>query len=238
MIFLIDIDGTLLLSGGAGRTAMSAAFDAHLPRPGAMDGVSCAGKTDPVILEEACSKVLGHGPDAPLIERLHETYLAHLPAALRDNPNFRLMPGVPEVLQTLARRKNCHLTVATGNIEAGARMKLARAGLDRWLPLGGYGDGVFQRVEILHRAIREVRDTHGEQAAAPPWIVVGDTVRDIEAARELGGHVAVLADTTTSRDRLVEAGPDLVMDDLRELLPWSRRLARRARTDATGGTHA
>ncbi len=235
MIFLFDIDGTLLLSGGAGRTAMSAAFDTHLPRPGAMDGVSCAGKTDPMILDEACEKVLGHRPDTDLVERLHETYLAHLPAALADNPSFRLMPGVPDVLLTLRRRKDTHLTVATGNVEAGARLKLERAGLDSLFPLGGYGDGVWHRPEILLRAIEAVRHSAGDEAARPPWIVVGDTPRDIHAAREVGALAAVLADTTTSRERLEEAAPDLVMDDLRELLPWSRRIARGARTQAGRG---
>ncbi len=229
MIFLFDIDGTLLLSGGAGRIAMSAAFDTHLPVRGAMDGVSCAGKTDPMILEEACRSALGHPPDPDLVRRLHETYLARLPAALTDTQSFRLMPGVPQVLQTLRRRKHTHLTVATGNIEAGARLKLERAGLDTMLPLGGYGDGAFRRVEILRRAVQVVADRYGRAEAGPPWIVVGDTVRDIEAARELGGAVAVLADTTTARERLDEAGPDLLMDDLRELLPWSRHMARRNR---------
>lgn len=237
MIFLFDIDGTLLLSGGAGRTAMSAALDAHLPLPGAMDGVSCAGKTDPVILDEACGKVLGRAPDEALVEKLHRTYLAHLPGALRDNPSFRLMPGAPQVLRTLSRRKRTHLTVATGNIEAGARLKLERAGLADLLPLGGYGDEVYHRVEILHRAIDQVRIAFGEGEAGPPWIVVGDTVRDIEAARELGGLVAVLADTTTAKERLMEAGPDLVMDDLRELLPWSRRPTRLGGARGRGGNH-
>jgi phosphoglycolate phosphatase len=235
VIFLFDIDGTLLLSGGAGRTAMSAALDAHLPRSGAMDGVSCAGKTDAMILDEACGAVLGRRPDAALVERLHRTYLERLPAALADNPNFRLMPGAPEVLHALRRRKSAYLTVATGNVEVGARLKLVRAGLDRLLPLGGYGDGVWHRPEILLRAIDAVRGMAGEQAASPPWIVVGDTTRDIDAAREVGALVAVLADTTTPRQRLVDAGPDLVMDDLRELLPWSRRLARATRTTAGPG---
>jgi phosphoglycolate phosphatase-like HAD superfamily hydrolase len=236
VIFLFDIDGTLLLSGGAGRTALSAAMDAHLPRTGAMDGVSCAGKTDAMILDEACGAVLGRRPDAALVQRLHRTYLEQLPAALAQNPSFRLMPGVPQVLETLARRKRAHLTVATGNVEAGARLKLERAGLDQLLPIGGYGDGVWHRPEILVRAIEAVRATAGEQAAAPPWIVIGDTTRDIDAAREVGALVAVLADTTTPRERLVEAKPDLVMDDLRELLPWSRRLARAAgAADGPGG---
>ncbi len=225
MIFLFDIDGTLLLSGGSGRAALDRAMDEHLPVTGAMDRVSCAGKTDRSIIEEACRKALGHDPDDDLVQRIRDRYTEVLPGELRDNPSFRLMPGVPDVLHALRRRKRTWLAVATGNIEAGARAKLHRARLDHLLPIGGYGSDHRERTGILRDALDAVATDAGRPLTdLGPVIVVGDTVRDIEAAQALDLHAAVLADTTTPIELLEEAQPDVIVEDLRELLPWSHTL--------------
>lgn len=219
MIVLFDIDGTLLLSGGAGRDALDHALDLHLPVKGAMDTVVCAGKTDILIVEEACQRATGSIPDPALVERVLQTYAQRLPAEIERNLNFRLMPGVPQVLDELEARPDTVLAVATGNIEAGADAKLRRAGLRERLPLGGYADGTRHRTEILRRAIRAVREHHGEDWPGPT-VVVGDTVRDIEAARAVGLFVAVLREMTTSAADLAAAGPDLIVEDLREIVGW------------------
>jgi len=225
LIFLFDIDGTLLLSGGAGRVALQRATDLHLPRKGAMDRVTCAGKTDPLIVEDACRSVLGRLPDAATVDRILASYIEFLPCELETNPSFRLLPGVPQVIHALRRRKDAHLAVATGNIELGARLKLQRAGLDQLLEVGGYGDGCRDRTVLLQHAMDAVARRAGRSLAElGPTIVVGDTVRDIEAARRLDLLVVVLGGTTTPEETLAEAGPDLIVEDLRELLPWSRKL--------------
>ena len=138
MIFLFDIDGTLLLSGGSGRVALDRAMDLHLPVTGAMGRISCAGKTDRSIIEEACRNALGRDPGDDLVGRIRDSYTEYLPGELSSHPSFRLMPGVPHVLHALRRRKRTWLAVATGNIEPGARFKLERAGLDQ-LPLSSQG---------------------------------------------------------------------------------------------------
>ena len=225
MIFLFDIDGTLLLSGGAGRLAMARATDLHLPQPGAMDRVTCAGKTDLLIIEDACRQVLGSEPAKETVDRILVSYAEFLPHELATSPSFRLLPGVPQVLHALRRRKDAHLVVATGNIEIGARLKLERARLDHLFPAGGYGEGSRDRTEILQRAMQAAADHAGQPLdEIGPVIVVGDTVRDIEAAKRLGLYVAVLGGTTTPEETLAEADPDLIMEDLRELLPWSKKL--------------
>ena len=225
MIFLFDIDGTLLLSGGSGRFALERAMDLHLPAPGAMDRISCAGKTDRGIIEEACARATGEAPDDDLVRRIRDSYTEFLPGELARNLSFRLMPGVPDVLHALRRRKRTWLAIATGNIESGARFKLERAGLDHLFEVGGYGGDHRERTGILGEAM-EVTARHAGLPLSEmgPVIVVGDTVRDIEAARALGLHAAVLADTTTAVELLQAAEPDVIVEDLRELLPWSHKL--------------
>ncbi len=225
MIFLFDIDGTLLLSGGSGRVALQRAMDEHLPVTGAMDRVTCSGKTDRGIIEEACRKALGHDPGDALVRRIRDGYTEYLPGELATNPSFRLMPGVPQVLHALRRRMRTWLAVATGNIEPGARAKLERARLDHLFDVGGYGGDHRERTGIL----RDALDATAARAGLPldqmgPVIVVGDTVRDIQAAKALGLYAAVLADTTTPLELLQEAEPDVIVEDLMELLPWSHKL--------------
>jgi phosphoglycolate phosphatase len=230
MIFLFDIDGTLLLSGGAGRVALQRAMDELLPVTGAMDRVTCAGKTDRGIIEEACRAALGREPADDLVQRIRDGYTAFLPGELADNLSFRLMPGVPQVLHALRRRKRTWLAVATGNIEPGARAKLQRAKLDHLFDVGGYGGDHRERTGILRDALQATaRHANMSLDQMGPVIVVGDTVRDIEAAQALGLHVAVLADTTTPMELLQEADPDVIVEDLMELLPWSHKLRGKSR---------
>ncbi len=225
MIVLFDIDGTLLLSGGAGRDALSAALDAHLPVAGSMDAITCAGKTDPLIVEEACLQATGALPGDALIDRVLADYAARLPAEIERNLSFRLMPGVPEVIDLLEARPRTALAIATGNIAAGADAKLRRAGLRERIPLGGYGDGVRHRPEILTRAIAAVRAHRGADWPGPA-VIVGDTVRDVEAAHELGLPVAAIREITTSAEDLAAAGADLIVEDLREIVGWLDGLER------------
>ncbi len=225
MIFLFDIDGTLLLSGDAGRRALEIATDRHLPVANTMDVVLCAGRTDPLIVEDACVHALGHSPDEALYERIVRDYLAELPGTLAASTDYRLMPGVPDVVHALRRLEHTWLAVATGNIEAGARLKLAHGGLDALFPVGGFADGIRERSRILRKAVRALQADAGlTEAEMGPVVVVGDTVHDIHAARECGYHAAAIANTTTARDDLVDARPDLLMSDLRELLPWATAL--------------
>ena len=57
-LLLFDIDGTILLTNGAGTRAANRAFEKIYGHPGAMDGVDAAGKTDPLILREMFRNML------------------------------------------------------------------------------------------------------------------------------------------------------------------------------------
>src|ERR1700710_2469244 len=52
-LLLFDIDGTLVLTGGAGGRAMSLAFEEVFGVPDALRGITMAGRTDPWILADA-----------------------------------------------------------------------------------------------------------------------------------------------------------------------------------------
>src|SRR3982074_2606786 len=76
-LLLFDIDGTLVLTGGAGRRAMSLAFEDVLGIRNAFDGLPMAGRTDSWILSDAMA---AHGLplDASTLARFQDVYLRRL----------------------------------------------------------------------------------------------------------------------------------------------------------------
>src|SRR6516164_972029 len=76
-IILFDIDGTLVLTGGAGGRALTLAFEQLFAVKDAFTGVPMAGRTDARILADAMA---AHGipPDDVRASRFRDAYLFHL----------------------------------------------------------------------------------------------------------------------------------------------------------------
>jgi phosphoglycolate phosphatase-like HAD superfamily hydrolase len=129
----------------------------------------------------------------------------------------KLAPGVPDLLEALAARPDAfRLSLVTGNLEAVARLKLARAGIGHHFAAGQGGFGSD------HEARAELPPIARARAADPPWprertVVIGDTPRDIACARADGVRVAAVATGPFAIDALADA--DAVVDDARALLP-------------------
>jgi phosphoglycolate phosphatase len=134
----------------------------------------------------------------------------------------RLAPGIPELLEALAGRPDeFRLSLVTGNLEAVARLKLARAGLDRWFEpgQGGFGSDHASRAELPPIARRRAGDWPRERT-----VVIGDTPRDIACARADGVRVVAVATGPFAVEALADA--DAVVDDARALLPVLEDFAR------------
>src|SRR5690606_27473521 len=124
---LFDIDGTLLLSGGAGSRAIERLIRQRYGIAGAMKSVSPAGKTDPLIFVEVLERCLGRRPDRKEVEELLTAYVPLLCEELQRSSGFRLMPRVREVLDEVSALPGAVLGLATGNVRPAARAKLQRA---------------------------------------------------------------------------------------------------------------
>jgi phosphoglycolate phosphatase-like HAD superfamily hydrolase len=218
-LFLFDIDGTLLLSGGAGSRALELAFAEVFGIPNAMARVRCDGKTDPLIARE----VLGpRGLDsAENIQRLLERYLVHLETCLAAAVGYRIFPGVAESLALLAER-GLPCGLATGNVEPGARAKLARGRLEHHFHFGGYGSDAEDRAELVRLAAERGRRLIDDPVA--PAVVIGDTPRDVAAAHQAGLPAVAVAAANYDRAALEAAGAELVLDDLHHPERWVPRV--------------
>jgi len=127
-LVLFDIDGTLLLTAGAGRRALVAALSAEVGRSDAFDRIRFDGKTDPQIvaeLLEAAGQVVSR--ESERVARLCRRYLEFLALELeRPTTRTMLMPGVLPLLDRLESRTDAVLGLLTGNLEPGAALKQRR----------------------------------------------------------------------------------------------------------------
>lgn len=207
---LFDIDGTLLASGGAGKAALESAFTAVFGIALRVQ-VPYSGRTDRAIARD----LLGlHDIDPTLEnwEKLRAGYLARLPESLNGH-HGRVLPGIRALLQTLQQRSDVALGLLTGNVHAGARVKLGHYGLFEHFAFGGFGDHHFDRDDVAREALAAVQ-THVDPHLPPERIwVIGDTPLDVRCARAIGAKVATVATGTHTCEQLLESNPDLTMRD-------------------------
>lgn len=219
MIYLFDIDGTLLLSGGAGSRALDRAFVSLHGITGATDEVRFGGKTDPLIVEEMFQATMKRPATDAEYEALIAAYLPLLDEELAASPQFRLMPAVEAALDFLAAQPGVLLGVATGNVRAAAEKKLQRGGLHARFAFGGFGCDHRDRAQLVARGIERARAA-GTVAPDVRIAVVGDTPHDVAAARACGAVAIAVATGSFTRAELAACEPDALWDTLAELPRW------------------
>jgi len=222
MLYLFDIDGTLLLSGGAGSRAINSIFEERYDLTGAMDNVSPGGKTDPQIIREVFHTRLDREVDDTEVSDFIDTYVPLLRRELPLSDNFRTMPSIEDALGFLENDTDSVLAIATGNVQDAAKAKLEHIGMwDRFVT-GGYGDDAAERSGIVATAIERGEAHTKQRLPRRDIVVVGDTPRDVSAARDCGITVVAVATGRPSREELEDCKPDAVFDTLAELPDWHR----------------
>jgi phosphoglycolate phosphatase len=213
-LVLFDLDWTLVYTGGAGVRALDSAFEALFDVAHAMKTVSPDGKTDPAICREMIRVHLGREPQAGEIEDLLRGYLDRLEVEIPTSPGYRVLPGVQELLEGLSRRADVLMGLGTGNLEEGARIKLARAGLMKYFRFGGYGSDSEDRPTVLRKAVERGQTLAGHPVSPGEVIVVGDNIRDIQAGQAIGAVTVAVASGPMTYDDLARARPDHLFGDL------------------------
>ena len=210
-VFLFDLDGTLVDSGGAGLRAMREAFQQVMGIQDPFRGDSFTGRTDPHIFRTAVERHLQRKPTRDEEREFFERYLSRLAVEVPSSRTYRVLPGVPDVLHGLCSRPGCLVGLCTGNLEEGARIKLARADLNRYFRFGGYGSDASDRAELTRIAVERARAI----ANAPlDVLVIGDSPHEVAAARANAARVALVATGWTPREVLLSLEPDLFFESL------------------------
>ena len=157
---LFDIDGTLITTGGAGAVAWRRAFEELHGKPLDIREVTESGMTDPEVGRVALRNILGRDPDRRELATAMAHYLRHLSDAIDQSDGYRVMPGIEDLVERLVDDGHL-LGLTTGNIEAAAHIKLARAGLNRFFSFGGYGSDSNERAELTRCALERGRLVSG-----------------------------------------------------------------------------
>lgn len=215
---LFDIDGTLITTGGAGGEAWKRAFVELYGKPLDIREVTESGMTDPEVGRVALQNILGRDPDRKELAAAMGHYLRHLAGAVEDSPGYRVMPGIEALLDRLVD-SGLLLGLTTGNVEAAAHIKLARAGLNRFFSFGGYGSDSNQRTELTRRALDRGRLVSGGALELEAAISVGDTPRDVVAGHGAGIEVVGVATGNFGVEELREAGADWAIETVGDGFP-------------------
>ena len=217
-VVLLDVDGTLVSAGGAGRRAIGLAL-AELcgPVDGIVDRIRLDGMTDRLIVHEAFD-ALGRAFTDVVCDDVLSRYVLHLEREIRTAPGFEVLPGVESLLETLTAIGR-PFGLCTGNVVEGARHKLARGGLDRWFEwtpeaIGGFGHDGEARERVVAAAVRRASARLGREVAPGEVLVVGDTPRDVYAAHRVGCPALTVATGRHDAATLAAAGADRVVETL------------------------
>ena len=214
ILLLFDIDGTLLLSGGAGLRALNATFLEQFRVADAFAGVPVAGRTDPLLLRDALARA-GREADATQRRRFHDRYCQLLRLEIvNPGPRKGLMPGVRELLARLHERCDVSVSLLTGNFARAAQIKLEHFSLWQFFVAGAFGDDADERDELVPVAVERARAAGVEVAAPSSVVVVGDTPLDVRCASAGGATSIAVATGSFDEAALADSGASAVLPDL------------------------
>ena len=218
---LFDIDGTLTRSHGAGTRAMAAAVGMSSRAGQELAKMRLDGMTDRGIVRIMLAAEHGdHG--VPMTERMAavgeekiDALLARYLDALEGECSagaYARLDGLPDLLERLQTRPDALLGICTGNLARGAELKLRAAGLWDYFKFGGYGSDAEPRADIVRTAWKRA-----EALGATEALVIGDTPRDVLAAREAGIKACGVATGRFTVHDLAEHGADAVLESFADV---------------------
>jgi len=219
-LFLFDIDGTLLRAEGAGRAAYVRAFNELYGSSYRFEDVSFIGQTDPEVFQEAARQLLGRELNAREYAEVTERFTSIYGEELGKCRRFYLMPGVAGLLERLSAREDVLLGLATGNLEATARLKLQRGGIERYFPFGGFGSDAPDRPGMVRAALEKAR--RRADVAPARTFIVDDSPHGVIAARAAGVSVIAVGTGLSATGALLAESPTHFLPDLTDAAAFLR----------------
>ncbi|WP_326636637.1 haloacid dehalogenase-like hydrolase [Streptosporangium sp. NBC_01755] len=210
-----DVDHTLIENAGVSKETYAAAFELLTGRP-AEHRARTDGRTDPEIMRDLLERHDVQVTPAHLA-RFPEVLTCAL-AARRDRLRQRghALPGAREAIAALGQMPGVIQSVLTGNVQPNAFTKVEvfnlHGGLD--FEVGGYGSDDLVRAHLVEVARNRARAKYQVMLDASSTVLIGDTIRDIQAARR-GGAVAIgVASGPNTVAELLAEGADVALADL------------------------
>lgn len=212
-LILFDIDGTLI---EAGISAIGFLIEKHFGTISHKSEDYVEGATFRKIL---VGKLKRAGIEKPEEDPRFET-------AVRDSESIAKMiesgaeitkiPGVEDLILKLQNGGNV-LGLLTGNSENVSKVKLEAVDLWKYFGVGAYGSETKVRSELVEIAIKNAKAKLGTWFDKNDIFLVGDTVVDIECAKEAGVKIIAVSTGKESFEMLEEGNPDFLFKDFSDV---------------------
>ncbi len=214
VLILFDLDGTVLRSHN-GFIPFNQAIEKTFGVPGDIRSVIPDGNTDPVILEEifATANVdleITADQWAAFAVNLHKSYSENIQ---EGRTRFHSLPGVRELLRELEAKEGVYQGIVTGNLEITGKLKLEAVGLSEYLSIGAFGSDSPNRPDLPVIARERWEQALGEPIPAERCLIVGDTPKDLEAARRNQMKCLLVGTGRYPFEELYLLGPDGCVSD-------------------------
>ena len=219
-LVLFDVDCTLIDGHGAGKRAVLRALREVYGAEGDLGDYTFHGRTDPGIVRDLAALWTAtehRDGDGAAIEEQLETCLARYVELLREelaDGSVEVLPGVRQLVTALAADRRAVLGLLTGNVEAGARLKLASTGLLPLFKVAAYGSDSRARPELPAVAVRRAEALTSRRFTGKAIVIIGDTPADITCGAHLGVKAIAVATGRYSVRELAAYAPDLIYEDL------------------------
>jgi len=184
-LILFDLDGTLTRTQN-GYLPFNEAILKTFGVSGDIRSVIPDGNTDPQIVREIFAKAnvqkeIDDGHWEQFAKNLRGSYFSALSAGATT---VRALPGAAELLSLLSEKAELSQGVVTGNFEVTAQIKLEAAGLHSYLCRGAYASDSAHRPDLPKIAKERWEQWTGKFLRAEQCVIVGDTPRDLDAAKQ------------------------------------------------------
>lgn len=216
-LVLFDIDGTLLSSDGAGRGAIRSALLDEMGTTGPIDEFRFDGKTDPQIVRDLMVAAgHPHAESATHVQAVCDRYVQLLEQEFAGGQRTStVFPGVPELLDELEARADVMLGLLTGNIAAGAKLKLEAVGIEmERFRVGAFGSDSADRRALPPVAAARAAEVMGTEPHGEQIVIIGDTPADVTCGASVGARAVGVATGSYSAADLHAAGAYAVFEDL------------------------
>ncbi|MFP6895715.1 MAG: HAD hydrolase-like protein [Roseibacillus sp.] len=222
-LVLFDIDGTLIDTRGAGLKAIRmAVHDLHGAEVPKLD---LNGATDSGLARDILSS-FDLEVNEKSVSAFYEAYLVRLAEHL-GNGDFAgvILPGVPRLLDAL-REAGATLGLLTGNIAAGADLKLEHFGLAEYFGFGAFGDDHHDRNELGPVAVARAEEMQGRSFDRAETVIIGDTPKDIACGKALGSITLAVATGSFTVEELRDHHATMVVENFDDPVRIVSRLRR------------
>lgn len=215
-LVLFDIDGTILWGGSLWKECFLGALEHHYPQL-KFPTIPFCGKTDIQI----CRELMAHAGfnEAQIDEnmrRVVDHYIERASEAVKTRAHeVRVLPGVKEILDELARHPDIVLGLLTGNVRKGAHTKLGAVGFNHYFKVGVYGDDHWDRYCLPPMAVARTEDVLGLTFQGKQIVIIGDTIHDVNCGKSIGVRsIAVGTGRNVPTEELLAQNPDYYFKDL------------------------